>query len=51
MTSRERVALPDSSRAEVFELKPLSDDEADELIVALHPEVTADRTTGGAASL
>ena len=42
MTSRERVALPGSSRAEVFELKPLSDAEADELIVALHPEVRAD---------
>ena len=43
MTSREQVPLPDSSRAEVFELKPLSDAESDQLIVALHPEVRSDQ--------
>ncbi len=42
MTSRERVPLPDSSRAEVFELKPLSDAESDQLIVALHPEMRSE---------
>jgi class 3 adenylate cyclase len=41
MTSREPVPAH-SSRTETFELLPLTDDEADELIVALHPEVTAD---------
>jgi class 3 adenylate cyclase len=42
MTSREQLSLTDSSQAEVFELKPLTDDETDQLIVALHPEVTSD---------
>ena len=42
ITSREQV-LPDSSRAVVFHLNPLTDDEADELIVALHPDVTVDQ--------
>ncbi|MCW2687749.1 MAG: adenylate/guanylate cyclase protein [Mycobacterium sp.] len=42
MTSRERLPLPDGSRTKVFELKPLTDDETDQLIVALHPEVTSD---------
>ena len=42
ITSREQ-ALPDSSRAVAFHLNPLTDDEADELIVALHPDVTVDQ--------
>lgn len=42
VTSREQV-WPDSSQAVAFHLKPLTDDEADELIVALHPDVTADQ--------
>jgi class 3 adenylate cyclase len=42
MTNRVRMSLPDTARAQVFELKPLSDDEADQLITALHPEVRAD---------
>jgi tetratricopeptide (TPR) repeat protein len=42
MTNRVRMALPDTARAQVFELKPLSDDEADQLITALHPGVRAD---------
>ena len=41
MTSREPVQA-DSSRAEIFELRPLTGDDADELIMALHPEVSAD---------
>ncbi len=36
------MPLPKTARAQVFDLKPLSDDEADQLIVALHPEVRAD---------
>lgn len=42
MTSREQV-LPDSSQAAVFHLNPLADDEVDELIVALHPDVTPEQ--------
>lgn len=42
MTNRVQMALPDTARAQVFELEPLSDDEADQLITALHPEVRAD---------
>lgn len=42
MTSRVPISLPGSARAQVFELKPLSDDEADQLITALHPGVRAD---------
>jgi class 3 adenylate cyclase len=42
MTNRTPMSLPDNARAQVFELKPLSDDEADQLITALHPEVRAD---------
>ena len=41
MTSRESLPINDS-RTKTFELRPLADDETDELIVALHPEVTAD---------
>lgn len=39
ITGREQASLPDSSRAEVFELKPLTDHQADELIIALHPDL------------
>ena len=42
ITSREPI-LPDSSQTVAFHLNPLTDNEADELIVALHPEVTADQ--------
>jgi class 3 adenylate cyclase len=42
MTSREQVP-PSSSPTTVFDLKPLSDSETDELIVALHPEATPDQ--------
>ncbi|HUL98259.1 MAG TPA: adenylate/guanylate cyclase domain-containing protein, partial [Mycobacterium sp.] len=42
MTSREMGALPDSSRADIFELKPLTTEEADQLIGALHPGLTSD---------
>jgi class 3 adenylate cyclase len=40
MTSRE-PAVADGSRAQIFELQPLTDDEAAQLIVALHPGVTS----------
>ncbi len=40
MTSRNLADVPDSSRAEIFELKPLSTAEAETLITALHPGVT-----------
>ena len=42
MTSRERSALPSSDRTEVMDLKPLTDAQADELIVALNPGITAE---------
>lgn len=42
MTNRVPMSLPDTARAQVFELEPLSDDEANQLITALHPEVRAD---------
>jgi class 3 adenylate cyclase len=41
MTSRELASLPDSSGSEVFELAPLSDEETDRLVTALHPEMPA----------
>ena len=41
MTSREPLAV-NASRTEMFHLRALSQNEADELIVALHPEVSAD---------
>ncbi|MET0898694.1 MAG: adenylate/guanylate cyclase domain-containing protein [Mycobacterium sp.] len=41
MTSREHVALPTPESARVFELKPLTEREADELILALHPGVSS----------
>jgi class 3 adenylate cyclase len=40
MTSRDRSALPSDERTEVMDLKPLTDLEADELIVALNPNMT-----------
>ncbi len=42
MTSREPV-LPENPQVVGFHLNPLTDDEADELIVALHPDVTSDQ--------
>jgi tetratricopeptide (TPR) repeat protein len=42
MTNRAPMSLPGTARAQVFELEPLSDDEADQLITALHPGVRAD---------
>ena len=39
MTNRVNTPMPKTARARVFELKPLNDDEADALIVALHPGV------------
>lgn len=41
MTSRQLVPLADDARAEVFDLKPLSDNDSDHLITALHPDVTS----------
>ena len=41
MTGREASSLPDSSRARMFELQPLTDQEADELILALDPDMDA----------
>ncbi len=34
MTNRVPMSLPDTARAQVFELDPLNDDEADKLITA-----------------
>jgi class 3 adenylate cyclase len=42
MTGREQASMPLSANAEVFALKPLDERETDELIGALHPEVSAD---------
>jgi class 3 adenylate cyclase/tetratricopeptide (TPR) repeat protein len=42
MTSRAPIPLPGTARTQVFELRPLSDDEADQLISALYPEVRVD---------
>jgi class 3 adenylate cyclase len=41
MTSRQLVPLADDARAEVFDLKPLSDVDSEHLITALHPGVTS----------
>ncbi|MGE2719255.1 adenylate/guanylate cyclase domain-containing protein [Mycolicibacterium celeriflavum] len=41
MLSREEASLPNCPGAQVFELKPLTGDEADELILALHPGIAA----------
>lgn len=40
MTSRNEVELPEPAPAEVFELKPLTEREAGQLILALHPEMS-----------
>ncbi len=46
MTTRDRSSLPDSPSTEVFELGPLTDDETDQLITAIHPSMSArDRGT------
>ncbi|MGA8544195.1 MAG: adenylate/guanylate cyclase domain-containing protein [Mycobacterium sp.] len=42
MTNRTQMSLPDTARAQAFELQPLGDDESDELITALHPEIGLD---------
>lgn len=42
MTGRDQASLPEGPNVEAFCLDPLTDDEADQLIVALHPEMTAD---------
>ncbi len=42
MTSRERSALPSTHRLEVMDLRPLTDRESDELIVALNPNMTSE---------
>jgi class 3 adenylate cyclase len=42
MTGRDRESLPDSPNARAFHLDPLTDDESDQLIVALHPDMTMD---------
>jgi class 3 adenylate cyclase len=42
MTSRQQAALPDASLTEIFEVKPLTDEETDQLIVALNPEMSDD---------
>lgn len=40
-TGRDQASLPDSSRAKVFDLKPLTDQQADDLIIALNPDMGA----------
>jgi class 3 adenylate cyclase/tetratricopeptide (TPR) repeat protein len=42
MTGRDSASLPVTDRAEAFHLNALTDDEADQLIVALHPDMTVD---------
>lgn len=39
LTGREAASLPDSSRAQLFELQPLTPREIDEMIVALKPDL------------
>jgi class 3 adenylate cyclase len=41
MTGRDPASLPKGTSVTTFRLNPLSDDEVDQLIVALHPEMTA----------
>lgn len=46
MTGREQVSFPGGQRVETFDLTPLTDGEADQLIVALHPAIAPqDRRT------
>ena len=42
MTARQRQVLPDASLTDIIEVKPLTDDEADQLIVALKPGLSDD---------
>ncbi|MBI3228340.1 MAG: AAA family ATPase [Mycolicibacterium cosmeticum] len=42
MTSRDPGAMSDVSRTQVFQLDPLTDDDANSLIVALHPSATSE---------
>lgn len=42
MTGREPSSLPNNSLAKVFELKPLTDGESEELILALDPDLDAE---------
>ena len=42
MTGRDSESLPASERAKAFDLNALTDDEADQLIVALHPSMAVD---------
>jgi class 3 adenylate cyclase len=43
MTSRDSTAVPKNPRVSAFVLAPLTDRESDELILALYPELGADR--------
>lgn len=42
MTGRDEAALPTGPETTLFDLKPLTEDETDELVLALHPGMTAD---------
>ena len=42
MTGRDSSSLPATDRVRTFHLSALTDDEADQLIVALHPDMAAD---------
>lgn len=42
MTGREEAALPTGAETQVFNLKPLTDEETDTLVQALHPGMSAD---------
>jgi class 3 adenylate cyclase/predicted ATPase len=42
MTNRNRMSLLANARAQILELEPLTDDEADQLITSLHPDVRPD---------
>jgi hypothetical protein len=45
MTGREQSMLPSGAGVKAFQLRPLTDDQADELIVSLYPDINAaDRT-------
>ncbi|RDH76011.1 adenylate/guanylate cyclase domain-containing protein [Mycolicibacterium moriokaense] len=41
MTGRDAALLPEGPAVQTFRLSPLSEDESDQLIVALHPEMTS----------
>jgi class 3 adenylate cyclase/tetratricopeptide (TPR) repeat protein len=42
MTARDSASLPITDRTQAFHLSALTDDEADQLIVALHPDMTVE---------